>query len=271
MRCLGWENLELPFDLLSTAAVATLDALGLPYTVESWVGPLGASFSVRPPPPLEMALPPIPKPCDPALPADDYVSPALANTPSPLAPSGLSLHGMTQRPPLRVSLQIFSADPAPAPAPAPASASAPTSASASAPAGPDRHHVDIRRQQGEHWHFQPFYAAFRLEFSKRLGMADYSQLSMHSPMQKKRELPAACTPAAGFLSRDQPPVSSLLGPAGSPAAAASSLAKRSPGGTPGSSRGATGGAGSFRRRARSFEGFLPLASAPSSLRAPPRP
>lgn len=74
VRCLGWENLELPFDLLSTAAVATLEALGLPYTVESWVGPLGASFSVRPPPPQEMALPPIPKPCAPALPADDYVS-----------------------------------------------------------------------------------------------------------------------------------------------------------------------------------------------------
>jgi len=137
------------------------------------VGSLGASFSVRPPPPVEMALPPLPKPCAPALPADDYVTPALA------------LHGMPQRPPLRVSLQIFSADPAPAPASAPASASV----SASAPAGPDRHHVDIRRQQGEHWHFQPFYAAFRLEFSKRLGMADYTQLSMHSPVQKKRPQP----------------------------------------------------------------------------------
>ena len=259
VRCLGWENLEVPFDLLSSAAVATLDTLGLPYTVESWVGPFGAAFSVRPPPPLEMALPPMPELRSPAVPD----LPSFAGMASPLAPLALSLHG-TPRPPLRVSLQIFSAEPAPAPA----------SASASS-APPDRHHVDVRRQQGEHWHFQPFYAAFRLEFSKRLGMADYSQLSMHSPMQKKREVPAACAPAAGFLSRGQPSASPLSNPAGSSWTAASPLAQPSPGGTPGSSRGATGGAtggaGSFRRKSGSFTGFLPLAAAPSSLRAPPRP
>ena len=102
-------------------------------------------------------------------------------------------------------------------------------------------------------------------------MADYTQLSMHSPMQKKREVPAACAPAAGFLSRGQPSASPLSSPAGSPWTAASPLAQRSPGGTPGSSRGATGGAGSFRRKSGSFTGFLPLAAAPSSLRAPPRP
>ena len=259
VRCLGWENLEVPFDLLSSAAVATLDTLGLPYTVESWVGPFGAAFSVRPPPPLEMALPPMPELRSPALPAAASDAPSFADMASPLAPLALSLHGMSPRPPLRVSLQIFSAEPAHA------------SASASASARPDRHHVDVRRQQGEHWHFQPFYAAFRLEFSKRLGMADYTQLSMHSPMQKKREVPAACAPAAGFLSRGQPSASPLSSPAGSPWTAASPLAQRSPGGTPGSSRGATGGAGSFRRKSGSFTGFLPLAAAPSSLRAPPRP
>jgi len=92
-------------------------------------------------------------------------------------------------------------------------------------------------------------------------------------VQKKRELPATCAPAAGFLSREPPPVSPLPEPAGSPAAAAaaSPLGKRSPGGMPGSSRGATGGVSSFRRRARSFEGFLPLATSHSSPRAPPRP
>ena len=112
---------------------------------------------------------------------------------------------------------------------------------------------------------------------------------MHSPMQRKREVPAACAPAAGFLSRHQS-ASPLPNPAGSPAAAsasprgannglgasplttaASPLTQRSPGGMPGSPRGATGGAGSFRRKSGSFTGFLPLATVSSSLRAPPRP
>lgn len=231
VRCLGWENLAMPFAQLSEAATATLDALGVPYTVEARVlralpdgssgdcprcdgGPSGQSESDVPglasaytvmPPLCELrdaSLAPLQRqqPCaglplaslssssaasasDSALSQSLRAAPPVASSDSDsasaLSSSLLSWGGplAAVSRPLVVSLQICAAE---------------------ADDGDDElHHVDVRRQQGEHWYFQDFYARFRSEFSRRLGMQDYTQLSQFSPMQPRRK-PVSHRPAAGW-------------------------------------------------------------------------
>ena len=36
------------------------------------------------------------------------------------------------------------------------------------------------------WSYQAFYTRFRDEMARQLGMSDYSQLSLYSPMVQKR-------------------------------------------------------------------------------------
>ena len=60
--------------------------------------------------------------------------------------------------------------------------------------------VNIRRTTGGTWRFQDFYKVFRSAFTKQLGLGDERVLSMHSPMQFKRELEngGAALRAAGW-------------------------------------------------------------------------
>ena len=55
------------------------------------------------------------------------------------------------------------------------------------------HHVDVRRRDGPQWQFYLFYSDFRRAMSEKLGMGDYSQLSMYSPLigRDRRQVPAA--------------------------------------------------------------------------------
>ena len=55
------------------------------------------------------------------------------------------------------------------------------------------HHVDVRRRDGPQWQFYLFYSEFRRAMSEKLGMGDYSQLSMYSPLigRDRRQVPAA--------------------------------------------------------------------------------
>lgn len=50
-----------------------------------------------------------------------------------------------------------------------------------------RHDISVRRVQGTSWSFQAFYSNFREEISGQLGMSDYTQLSLYSPMVQKRK------------------------------------------------------------------------------------
>ena len=72
---------------------------------------------------------------------------------------------------------------------------------------PGKNSVTLRRTQGGHWRFRAFYAAFRLEFAKRIGMPSVTQLSAYSPMLPKRAAPpAAPLPCVGWgLSGRSPP------------------------------------------------------------------
>ena len=55
-------------------------------------------------------------------------------------------------------------------------------------ASSSRHDVSVRRVMGTSWRFQSFYVAFRTQMSRQLGMTDYSQLSLFSPMPQRRLL-----------------------------------------------------------------------------------
>lgn len=70
-----------------------------------------------------------------------------------------------------------------------------------------RHHVSMRRQSGRWVRWKAFYAAFRREFSLRIGFTDDKQLSMYSPLVTKREAPTR-SPAAGWK-RELPPVADI--------------------------------------------------------------
>lgn len=78
-----------------------------------------------------------------------------------------------------------------------------------------KHHLGVRRLQGEHWRFQLFYQSFRHEFSARIGMADATQLAAYSPMIRSRKEPAASLqplPAWEQTTRDSPLPSPQLQP-----------------------------------------------------------
>ena len=66
-----------------------------------------------------------------------------------------------------------------------------------------KHDVSVRRVQGTSWRFQNFYVAFRSQMSHHLGLGDYTQLSLFSPMVTKRTTPAAMTqrPSSWFAER----------------------------------------------------------------------
>ena len=55
--------------------------------------------------------------------------------------------------------------------------------------------------------WKAFYAAFRREFSLRIGFTDDKQLSMYSPLVTKREAPTR-SPATGWK-RELPPVTDI--------------------------------------------------------------
>jgi len=85
------------------------------------------------------------------------------------------------------------------------------------------HHVNLRRTQGEQHHFYYFYASFRRQFSEEIGMIDFRQLSLHSPLQRKRELQPDVAPAAGFTNRGSPSVRAASQPSPRSRSASSSL------------------------------------------------
>lgn len=156
VRCLGWDNLELPLHVLSPAVVETLNQMGVPYETTAWVaaaapsafGSLGYSF---------VALPQQP----------DVVS------------TTFDVNGKPQdQERLQVTVTIFAAE----------------------PSSTTRHHVNIRRTEGEHWRFQAFYTTFRREFCRRCGFDDEQALSRCSPL-RTRDTPVPCdaAPADGWL------------------------------------------------------------------------
>ena len=61
-----------------------------------------------------------------------------------------------------------------------------------------KHHIRLRRQKGDHWRFQSFYAAFRKEMSRSLGLTDERQLSLYSPMVTKRPRPVSNGPLSAW-------------------------------------------------------------------------
>jgi hypothetical protein len=58
-------------------------------------------------------------------------------------------------------------------------------------AGSSRHDISVRRLQGTTWRFRAFYTTFRVHISTQLGMTDYAQLSLFSPMLQRRQVPPA--------------------------------------------------------------------------------
>lgn len=67
-----------------------------------------------------------------------------------------------------------------------------------------RHDISVRRVQGTAWSFQAFYSAFRDEVARQLGMSDYAQLSLYSPIVQKR-LPAQQRVSSAWMTRGQAP------------------------------------------------------------------
>ena len=74
------------------------------------------------------------------------------------------------------------------------------------------HHVDVRRRDGPQWQFYLFYSEFRRAMSEKLGMGDYSQLSMYSPLigRDRRQVPAARLGGVGAPPRHPRAVGSRL-------------------------------------------------------------
>jgi len=65
-----------------------------------------------------------------------------------------------------------------------------------------RHDVSVRRLQGTSWRFQTFYAAFREQMTANLGLADYTQLSLYSPITHTRQLsPSQLRASSWFMTR----------------------------------------------------------------------
>jgi len=167
VRCLGWHDLEYPFELLCSGVVATLAKLDVPHTQETQAAVCSIAYIATPltPTSSEWAAPLAPATIDMEV---DYPM----SMPTQILPSS----------PLRVSIHILQAN----------------------AEDSRRHHVDIRRTAGGYWSFQAFYTAFRKEFSSQIGMPDENALSAFSPMQTKREVNV--TAAADGWGRSAPPV-----------------------------------------------------------------
>jgi hypothetical protein len=153
VRCLGWENLRMPLDILSSAVAQTLTMLDVPYSITMRITDHATAFIAQPQQPMQQP-------------------PSLSTSLADISLGGTCsrLDGEPPLPPspfLRVALQIFKAE------------------------APDSFHVRIRRLQGGHWRFLAFYQAFRSIYAQRLGLPDERQLSVHSPMQPKRDAESA--------------------------------------------------------------------------------
>jgi len=163
VRSLGWQALPHPSDVLISAISASLVSLDAPFTLREQE----YRFVVRP---TQNAaeLPPTPQSDSPALPEM-----------SPSRKEGAAGHeesidemsedafpsGPVLIQPLVIFIQLFRENPA-----------------------SPRHDVSVRRVMGTSWRFQSFYVAFRTQMSRQLGMTDYSQLSLFSPMPQRRLL-----------------------------------------------------------------------------------
>ena len=184
VRCLGWQNMELPIELLSTAVEATLRTISVPFSIRSskecqWSNMLFVAWPVQPASIDAAHLAEVPVGISlPAVSDTDVSDTRREETERERHTRG----GETMKydtmppPPLRVVIQIIAAD--------------------AENAG--KHHVNVRCTQGDHWGFRTFYSAFRREFSLQLGLPS-ERLSMYSPMTPKRELePNRKRPAAGW-------------------------------------------------------------------------
>jgi len=158
VRCLGWENLDRGLAQLAHAIAASLQSLGVPFSV--------VAHSHHQPPAF-VATPAQPSLEQPSEQPTDQPSDQPSEQPSD---DGLNDAWMPMSSPaLRVCIYIESAE--------------------AENAG--KHHVRLRRQQGSHWRLQAFYSAFRHEMSQELGLSDEKQLSLYSPMTPKRTFDAA--------------------------------------------------------------------------------
>ena len=191
VRSLGWQALPHPSDVLISAISASLVSLDAPFTLREQE----YRFVVRP---TQNAaeLPPTPQSDSPALPEM-----------SPSRKEGAAGHeesidemsedafpsGPVLIQPLVIFIQLFRARPTNAHTRPHAhfvtSTSSPSvfDLAGENPASP-RHDVSVRRVMGTSWRFQSFYVAFRTQMSRQLGMTDYSQLSLFSPMPQRRLL-----------------------------------------------------------------------------------
>ena len=156
VRCLGWENMELPLEDLAYSIARTLDDLAVPFSVGVHVDQCGnqvpAMFTASPEQPPSSVLA--------VLPPEWHEQAADA----PLA--SLEDRSGIYSPRLNVSIGIFKAD----------------------LENEGQFHVRVRRMQGGHWRFQAFYKTFRQRLSVQLGLMDEKALSVFSPMGRKRKL-----------------------------------------------------------------------------------
>ena len=177
VRCLGWEALPHRADALADAVGASLAAVGAQWEADGG----GFAFSVRPRVSAEDAARGEQLQLARAvssgggLPLADAAAPV---TPASLPLGGVPLGGIPLGTPspalsgaekeLLVLVNIYKAE-------------------------GELHHVDVRRRDGPQWQFYLFYSEFRRAMSEKLGMGDYSQLSMYSPLigRDRRQVPAA--------------------------------------------------------------------------------
>ena len=180
VRSLGWQALPQPLDILVQAVSAALVALDTPFTLRE----KEYRFVIRPSQEAD-EMPPTPQSDSPQMGVSPSASPSPFGGHRSLLAEGLlpqdDRSGMIGETapiqPLVIFIQLFRE-------------------SRTSP----RHDISVRRVQGTNWRFRLFYTAFRSQVSQQLGMADYSQLSLFSPMQPRRTLPPSSNEPLSYWS-----------------------------------------------------------------------
>jgi len=169
VRSLGWVGLPNPVEQLLSAVQAALASLAAPYEHRS------SRFIYVVTPPPSSAAPDTPQSAPDSLLSTPTIELSTLSTPTIDTPTmdtslmgakeaAMGEHRLIQPQPLIVFVQVLKEN-------------------ESSP----RHDISVRRVQGTSWSFQAFYSNFREEISRQLGMSDYTQLSLYSPMVQKRK------------------------------------------------------------------------------------
>lgn len=175
VRSLGWESLPHSASTLVESITSSLRDLNVPFEFR----PAKYIFIAQPPEQPEPSTPQSAPELLGSEGSDVLNTPCLDASTMRLGPSEGSWESVVSLQPLVIFIHVLREN-----------------------AASPRHDVSVRRLQGTSWRFQTFYSAFREQMTANLGLADYTQLSLYSPIAHKRQLsPSQLRASSWFFSR----------------------------------------------------------------------